>query len=131
MLLEACIGKIHRATVTQADLNYVGSITIDETLAKAAAFKQFQKVTITNLRNGMLWYTYVMFGAPDSGTICLNGPPAHHFAAGDLVIILAYAQVTPEELDNLSVNGGPVVVFVDGNNKITEVKNHPATSINK
>jgi aspartate 1-decarboxylase len=129
MLLEACIGKIHRATVTEADLNYVGSITIDETLAKAAGFKQFQKVTITNLRNGMLWYTYVMFGAPDSGTICLNGPPAHHFAAGDLVIILAYAQVTPEELENLSVSGGPVVVFVDGNNKITEIKNHPAAKI--
>lgn len=120
MLLEACVGKIHRATVTQADLNYVGSITIDETLAKAAGFKQFQKVTITNLRNGMLWYTYVLYGKVDSGTICLNGPPAHHFQKGDLVIILAYAQVTPEELAAIH----PTIVFVDGNNKITEVKRH-------
>ncbi|MDR3582257.1 MAG: aspartate 1-decarboxylase [Candidatus Pacebacteria bacterium] len=124
MLLEVCVGKIHRATVTQADLNYVGSITIDEKLAAAAGMKQFQKVTITNLRNGVLWYTYVMFGAPDSGTICLNGPPAHHFEKGDLVIILAYAQVTPEELESIS----PTLVFVDGNNKITEIKKHPAVS---
>jgi aspartate 1-decarboxylase len=124
MLLEACVGKIHRATVTQADLNYIGSITIDETLAKAAGIKQFQKVTITNLRNGVLWYTYVMYGAPDSGTICLNGPPAHHFAKGDLVIILAYAQVTPEELETVF----PSIVFVDGKNKITEIKKHPTTS---
>lgn len=131
MLIEVCVGKIHRATVTQADLNYVGSITIDETLAKAAGFRQFQKVTITNLRNGVLWYTYVMYGEPNAGTICLNGPPAHHFAAGDLVIILAYAHMTPEELDTLAAAGGPMVVFVDDQNKITSVKGHPPASINK
>ena len=131
MFIEACVGKIHRATVTQADLNYVGSITIDETLAKAAGFRQFQKVTITNLRNGKLWYTYVMYGEPDAGTICLNGPPAHHFAKDDIVIILAYAQMTPEELDVLAANGGPVIVFVDGQNKITSTKNHPSNSPNK
>lgn len=116
MLIEVCIGKIHRATVTEADLNYVGSITIDETLARAAGFREFQKVTITNLRNGVLWYTYVMYGKPDSGTVCLNGPPAHHFQKGDLVIILAYAHVAPEELAAIS----PVIVFVDADNKITK-----------
>ena len=120
MLIEACIGKIHRATVTEADLNYVGSITIDEELAKAAGMREFQKVTITNLTNGMLWYTYVMYGSVGSGTICLNGPPAHHFKKGDLVIILAYASVTPEELDTIE----PVVVFVDGKNKITKIERH-------
>jgi aspartate 1-decarboxylase len=130
MLLEACIGKIHRAIVTQADLNYVGSITIDETLAKAAGFRQYQKVTITNCSNGVLWYTYVMFGEPHAGTICLNGPPARHFQKGDIVIILAYAQMTPEELDAFTAAGGPKVVFVNNKNTITKIKDHPSTSAN-
>jgi len=120
MRLEALIGKIHRATVTQAELDYVGSITIDRTLAKAAGIRQFQKVTITNLRNGMLWYTYVMLGKAGSGVIRLNGPPARHFKKGDLVIILAYAQVRSKELDAIS----PAIVFVDKKNKITKVERH-------
>jgi aspartate 1-decarboxylase len=122
MLIEMCTGKIHRATVTQAELNYVGSITIDRTLVEAAGMREFQKVTITNLANGMLWYTYVMLGDAGSGTICLNGPPAHHFTPGDIVIILAYAQVTPEEASSIT----PMLVFVDEKNKITKVEKHPA-----
>jgi aspartate 1-decarboxylase len=120
MLLEICTSKIHRATVTEADLDYVGSITIDENLMKAAGLREFQKVTITSLANGTLWYTYVMKGAAGSGTICLNGPPAHHFKKGEIVIILAYALVTPEEFGTVE----PVVVFVDGANKITKIQKH-------
>ena len=118
MLFEACLGKIHRATVTQADLDYVGSITIDRTLAEAAGIRERQRVTITNLRSGFLWYTYVKYGAPDSGTICLNGPPAHHFTIGDIVIILAYGLLTPQEMDGHDFP----IVFVDAKNRITSVK---------
>ena len=121
MLIEACIGKIHRATVTEADLNYIGSITIDEDLLIAAGMRQYQKVTITNLANGTLWYTYVMKGEAGSGKICLNGPPAHNFHPGDLVIILAYALVTPDELAGIC----PKIVFVDGKNHITGIREHP------
>lgn len=120
MLIPVCIGKIHRATVTEADLNYVGSITIDEVLLKAAGIAPFQQVTITNLANGVMWYTYAMAGPANKGDICLNGPPAHHFKPGDLVIILAYAQVDPSELPNIA----PKLVFVDKENKITKVQDH-------
>ena len=83
-----CKGKIHRATVTEADLDYVGSITIDSLLMKKANMKPYEMVQITSLRNATLWKTYVLPGPEKSGTICLNGPPAHLFQRGDLVIIL-------------------------------------------
>lgn len=120
MLITVCVGKIHRATVTEADLNYVGSITIDEVLMKAAGILPFQQVTITNITNGAIWYTYAMAGPANKGDICLNGSPAHHFHPGNLVIILAYAQVEPSELPNIQ----PKLVFVDGKNKITKVQDH-------
>jgi len=120
MLIKACIAKIHRATVTQADLNYVGSITIDQDLLDASGMLPFQYVNITNIRSGMYWRTYIIAGEPGSGVICLNGTAAHHFQPLDLIIILAEASLEPSEMKDLN----PVVVFVDGNNKITEVVRH-------
>ena len=114
------MAKIHRATVTEADLNYVGSITIDEDLLDAADIRPYQYCIITNLRNGVFWQTYAIAGKRGNGDICLNGPPAHHFQKGDLVIIIAEAFVEPKEMEHLN----PKVVFVDEQNKITEVKEH-------
>ena len=124
MLIRTCMAKIHRATVTEADLNYVGSITIDEDLLDAGGMKPFQYVNITNVSNAVFWQTYIMAGERGSGIICLNGPPARLFQKGDKVIILAEAWLEPSELKNLN----PVVVFVDDSNKITEVKRHTAIS---
>jgi len=118
------MAKIHRATVTEADLNYIGSITIDEDLMDASGIKPFQYVNITNLANGVFWQTYVMPGKRGNGDICLNGPPARHFQKGDKVIILAEAWLEPQEMKDLN----PVVVFVDDKNKVTEIKKHRAIS---
>lgn len=118
------MAKIHRATVTEADLNYVGSITIDEALLEASGIKPFQYVNITNVANGVFWQTYVMPGKRGNGDICLNGPPARHFQPGDKIIVLAEAWLQPSELKDLN----PVIVFVDDKNKITEVKRHKAVS---
>ncbi len=121
-LIEACMAKIHRATVTEADLNYVGSITIDEDIIDAAGMLPFQYVNITNVSNGVFWRTYVMPGKRGNGDICLNGPPARHFQKGDKIIVLAETWVTQEQMKDLE----PTVVFVDDKNKITEVKRHRA-----
>lgn len=120
MLIRACMAKIHRATVSQADLNYVGSITIDEDLLEASGIRPFQYVNITNVSNGVFWQTYAIAGARGSGDMCLNGPPARHFQPGDKIIVLAEAWIEPKELGELN----PVVVFVDDKNKIIEVKKH-------
>jgi aspartate 1-decarboxylase len=120
MQLFACVAKIHRARVTEADPNYVGSITIDNDLLHAAGIVPFQYLNITNASNGVFWRTYAMAGEPGSGTICLNGPPSRHFQPGDIIIILAEAIVTPQEFETLN----PVVVFVDERNKITRVERH-------
>ena len=114
MLLEFLHSKIHRATVTDANLNYVGSITIDETLLKAANIKVGQKVDILDVNNGERFQTSVIRGAADSGQICLNGAAARKVQPGDKVIIVTYAYFTPEEADNFE----PTVVMVDDNNKI-------------
>ncbi len=120
MLIRVCTGKIHRATVTQAELHYVGSVTIDEELIEKAGLRPFQMVNINNLSNGTFWQTYIVAGKRHSGDVCLNGPPARHFHPGDKVIILGESYVDPAEMDDLN----PVVVFVDDNNKITEIKKH-------
>jgi aspartate 1-decarboxylase len=119
------MAKIHRATVTQAELNYVGSITIDEDLMDAAGIKPFQYVIITSIANGTFWQTYAIAGPRGKGDICLNGSPAHHFHPGDLVIILAEAWLEPSEMKDLN----PVVVFVDEKNKVTDVKRHKVIPI--
>jgi aspartate 1-decarboxylase len=118
MLVNVCIAKIHRATVTDADLNYVGSITIDEALLEEAGLVPGQMVQITNASNAVLWRTYILKGEKGKGQIILNGPPARLFQKGDIVIILGEAWVTAEEAAKMS----PTVVFVDGKNQVTEVK---------
>ena len=117
MLQEFLFSKIHRATVTDANLNYVGSITIDETLMKAAKIMEFQKVDILDVNNGERFQTYVIKGNPNSGCICLNGAAARKVQPGDKVIIVSYASLTPDEIKTHK----PAVVMVDDKNKITEI----------
>lgn len=106
--------KIHRATVTDADLNYVGSITIDKELLEAAGILEYEKVQVVNCNNGSRLETYTIAGAPGSGTVCLNGAAARHALRGDVVIIIAYAGMTPEE----AKGHVPAVVQVDTANHI-------------
>ena len=106
--------KIHRATVTDANLNYVGSITIDEDLMRAANLVANEQVTIVNNNNGERFETYVITGEAGSGIICLNGAAARKVQKGDIVIILAYTMITDAEL----ASHEPQLVFVDGGNKI-------------
>lgn len=115
-----CKGKIHRATVTEADLNYVGSITIDAALMKEARIHPYEMVQITSLRNATRWKTYALPAAEGCGKICLNGPPAHLFQPGDVVIILSMGIFQEEEAAALQ----PRVVFVDERNRITKVETH-------
>ena len=119
MLINVCIAKLHRATVTDASLDYVGSITIDELLLEAAGLLPGQMVQITNLSNAVLWRTYILKGEKGKGEVILNGPPARLFQKGDKVVVLGEAWVTAEEAKKM---GGPTVVFVDDKNQITEVK---------
>ncbi|MBQ4898432.1 aspartate 1-decarboxylase [Paenibacillus sp. Marseille-P2973] len=104
--------KIHRATVTEANLNYIGSITIDESLMESADLLENEKVQIVNNNNGARLETYVIPGPRGSGVICLNGAAARLVQPGDQVIIISYAQMSPEELRSHM----PTVVFVDENN---------------
>lgn len=114
MLIEFLYSKIHRATVTDANLEYVGSITIDETLMNAANLQEWQKVEILDINNGERFQTYVIKGEANSGTICLNGAAARKVQRGDKIIIVAYAQFTPEEKQKFE----PAIVIVDDKNRI-------------
>lgn len=116
MLYEFLCSKIHRATVTDANLEYVGSITIAEDLMDAAKLREWQKVEILNINNGERFQTYVIKGQANSGIICLNGAAARKAQKGDKVIIVAYAQFTEEELESFK----PTIVIVDDKNKIVE-----------
>lgn len=111
--------KIHRAVVTQADLNYVGSVTIDSTLLQESGILEYEKVQIVDIENGNRFETYTIAGEPGSGIICLNGAAAKCVSVGDKVIIMAYANLTPEEAKTHK----PMVVFVD-NNKIARKANY-------
>jgi aspartate 1-decarboxylase len=115
-----CKGKIHRATVTEASLDYVGSITIDSLLLKTANIQPYEMVQVTSLRNATRWKTYAISAAAGSGKICLNGPPAHLFQPGDIVIILSLGLFNEEEIKGLI----PRVVFVDANNTIVRTEEH-------
>ncbi len=121
MLRTMCKGKIHRATVTQANLNYVGSITIDQDLLDAANIYPYEKVQVVNINNGSRLETYTIAGARGSGVICLNGAAARLTSEGDKVIIISYAQYTEEEIRTLV----PQIVFVDDENAMTEKKDVP------
>lgn len=117
MIQEFLFSKIHRATVTDANLNYVGSITIDATLMTAAKIREFQKVDILDVNNGERFQTYVIKGEADSGCICLNGAAARRVQPGDKVIIITYAGLDDSEIKNHK----PTVVMVDEKNRITEI----------
>ena len=123
MLLHMLKGKIHRATVTQAELNYVGSITVDEALMEAAGIREYEKVAIVDVNNGARFETYVIAGERGSGTICLNGAAARCVSVGDKIIIMAYAELEPAEAKAAK----PAVVFVDDDNKparVTDYEKH-------
>jgi aspartate 1-decarboxylase len=117
MNIRICMAKIHRATVTGADLNYSGSITIDQALLEASGIRSHQMVMVNNLSNGVSWQTYVIVGEKGKGEIILNGPPARLFQPGDKVVILAEAFVDEKEFSIFESK----FVFVDENNKIIRV----------
>ena len=117
MQINMLKSKIHRATVIQSELDYVGSITIDEELMEAAGIYEYEKVQIADVDNGNRFETYVIAGEKGSGMICLNGAAAHMVSIGDKVIIMSYAQMAPEEIKD----NPPKVVFVNEKNEITSV----------
>ena len=115
MLVEVLKSKIHRVTVTEADLNYIGSITIDEDIMDAANVIEGEKVQIVNINNGERLETYIIKGERGSGNICLNGPAARRVAVGDIVIIISYAQMEFEKAKTFK----PTIVFPEtSTNKI-------------
>lgn len=115
MYIEVLKSKIHRAKITQAELHYVGSITIDEDLLDAANFIEGEKVTVVNVSNGERLETYIIKGERGSGQICLNGPAARKAAVGDLVIIFSYAQMEFEKAKTFK----PTLVFPTPDNKLS------------
>ena len=120
MNLTMLKGKIHRAVVKQADLNYVGSITVDTELLEAAGILEYEYVQIVDVENGNRFETYTIAGETGSGLICLNGAAARQVAVGDHIIIMCYAGMTPEEAKAHK----PKVVFVDEENRIARVTNY-------
>ena len=115
MTVQMLKGKIHRATVKQAELNYVGSITVDADLLDAAGIYEYEKVAIVDIENGNRFETYTIAGERGSGMICLNGAAARCVSVGDKVILMAYAQLTPEAVKN---GYAPQVLCGDEENKI-------------
>ena len=116
MFIEVFKSKIHRVRVTQADLNYIGSITIDEDLLEAANILEGEKVQIVNNNNGERFETYTIRGERGSGVICLNGAAARRVQVADIVIIISYAYMTPEEAKEFR----PSAVFPDENNRLVK-----------
>ncbi|MAS52730.1 MAG: aspartate 1-decarboxylase [Flavobacteriales bacterium] len=115
MLVEVLKSKIHRVTVTEADLNYIGSVTIDEDIMDAGNVIEGEKVQIVNINNGERLETYVIKGERGSGNVCLNGPAARRVAVGDIIIIIAYAQMDFEKAKQFK----PTIVFPNtSNNKL-------------
>jgi aspartate 1-decarboxylase len=107
-------GKIHRARVTEADLDYMGSLTLDEDLMDASGLKEYEKIQILDISNGNRIETYIIRGERGSGCVCINGAAAHLICKGDLVIIVSYCQLTNEECQNHH----PKIVQVDSNNRV-------------
>lgn len=119
MMLNMFKSKIHRATVTDANLHYEGSVTIDSDLLKAAKMREFEHVDIWNITNGARFSTYIIEGKSGSGEICLNGAAARMVQKGDLVIIATFAMIDEKELENFT----PTVVQVDANNRMVNTAN--------
>lgn len=120
MTIELLKGKIHRATVVQAELDYVGSITVDSDLLEASGILEYEKVQIVDVNNGSRFETYTIAGQPGSGMICLNGAAARCVSTGDKIIIMSYASLTPEE----AAAHKPKVVFVDDENRPVRITNY-------
>ena len=118
MILTMLKAKIHRAVVTESNLHYVGSITIDKDLMEASGILEYEKVSVVDIDNGNRFETYVIEGECGSGVVCLNGAAARLVQPGDKIIIIAYCQVDAEEAENHS----PQIVFVGSGNKIVEIK---------
>jgi aspartate 1-decarboxylase len=115
MLIEVLKSKIHRVKVTQAELHYVGSVTIDEDLIDAANLVENEKVQIVNINNGERIETYVIKGARGSGTICMNGPAARKTQVGDIIIIISYGQLDVD----LAHTHTPTIIFPNTDNKLS------------
>ena len=120
MILTMLKGKIHRATVTQAELDYVGSITVDTDLLNASGIREYEQVQIVDVNNGARFTTYTIAGKPGSGVVCLNGAAARHVQVNDTIIIMCYAQLDEKEIEHHK----PLVVFVDEENKISHITNY-------
>ena len=120
MNLTMLKGKIHRAVVKQAELHYVGSITVDTDLLEAAGILEYEMVQIVDIENGNRFETYTIAGEAGSGMICLNGAAARQVAVGDHIILMSYAQMTPEEAKQHK----PKVVFVDEDNHVSRITNY-------
>ena len=120
MTIEMLKSKIHRATVVQAELDYVGSITVDADLLEAAGIYEYEKVQVVDVNNGNRLETYTIAGERGSGMICLNGAAARCVSVGDKVIIMSYAAMTAEEAKEFS----PKVVFVNDDNKVDKITNY-------
>lgn len=120
MTLTMLKGKIHRAVVKQAELNYVGSITIDTELMEAAGIYEYEMVQIVDIENGNRFETYTIAGEAGSGMVCLNGAAARQVQVGDHIIIMSYCQLEPDEVKGHK----PKVVFVDEDNKVTQVSRY-------
>jgi aspartate 1-decarboxylase len=116
MYIQILKSKIHRAKITQAELHYVGSITIDEDLMDAADLIENEKVQVVNVNNGERLETYVIKGERGSGMVCLNGPAARKAQVGDVVIIIAYASMAREEAKSYH----PTIIFPDNQNKVVQ-----------
>ena len=120
MTITMLSGKIHRALVVEAKVNYVGSITVDPVLMEAAGIREYEYVQVVDVENGNRLETYTIAGEPHSGMICLNGAAARCVLPGDHVIIMSYCNLTPEEADSHK----PKVVSVDENNHITSIASY-------
>lgn len=120
MTISVLKSKLHRAVITQAELNYIGSVTIDADLMEAAGLYEYEHVHIVNVNSGSRIETYVIEGERGSGVICLNGAAARSGQRGDHVIIMSYADMTPEELEQHA----PKVVFVDEENKPVKIASY-------
>ena len=120
MILSLLKSKIHRATVTEADLHYIGSITIDEDLMEAANLHEYEKVHVLNITNGNRLSTYVIKGDRGSGCIKINGAAAHHVNVNDLIIIVSYCQIDSDQVKNHE----PSIVHVNSNNEILSIESN-------
>lgn len=118
MLINICKSKIHRATVTEANLNYIGSLTVDVELLEAAQMLPYQKVSVVNVNNGARLETYLIEGERGSGTICMNGAAARLGHTGDIIIIIAYGLIEEKEYPK---NFSPIVVHVDEKNRLKKI----------